>query len=200
MNEIDTRTRLMLEGRRLFAEKGFRGASVRDITRAASANLGAITYHFGSKRALYVEVLERLFSDLAACVEAAAAPAGPAPDRIEAVVEALFAFFRRNPDAPRLMLHQFAAGEPVPEPVIPFLRRNLAAIRAVVLDGRDTGELRPADPLLVAFTIISQSIWFNLVGRPLHAVLGVADDPESFAARIQVHVAEVANRFLAPEA
>ena len=68
-----TRARLLDAARNLFAENGFDGASVRAITHAAHANLGAITYHFGSKWQLYVAVLEQLFGGLADQVTATAA-------------------------------------------------------------------------------------------------------------------------------
>ncbi len=60
MNQ-NTRDRLISAARRIFADKGFDAASVREITRAANANLGAITYHFGSKQGLYDAVIEGTF-------------------------------------------------------------------------------------------------------------------------------------------
>jgi AcrR family transcriptional regulator len=41
----------------LFAEKGYEGASVRDLAAAAGVNVAAVSYHFGSKDALYHECL-----------------------------------------------------------------------------------------------------------------------------------------------
>ena len=49
----EIRERLIEAARQQFARVGFDAASVRDITARAHANLGAITYHFGSKEALY---------------------------------------------------------------------------------------------------------------------------------------------------
>ena len=54
-----TRERLLDASERLFAEKGFRSASVRDITRDASCNIAAVNYHFGGKSNLYREVFMR---------------------------------------------------------------------------------------------------------------------------------------------
>lgn len=54
-----TRERLLDAAERLFAERGFGGTSVREITDAAGANLGAINYHFRSKDGLYAEVFAR---------------------------------------------------------------------------------------------------------------------------------------------
>lgn len=47
---------LILEvARKQFSEKGYEGASVRDICDAAGANVSAIKYHFGGKEGLYRE-------------------------------------------------------------------------------------------------------------------------------------------------
>jgi TetR/AcrR family transcriptional regulator, regulator of cefoperazone and chloramphenicol sensitivity len=42
----------------LFADKGFEGASVRDIVTKARVNQAAINYHFKGKSGLYLEVLK----------------------------------------------------------------------------------------------------------------------------------------------
>src|ERR1700683_5551604 len=48
----------------LFAEKGFQGASVRDIVVKARVNQAAINYHFKGKDGLYLEVLKTAFEKL----------------------------------------------------------------------------------------------------------------------------------------
>lgn len=54
-----TRADLVEAAIEAFAAKGFEGASVREIARAAGANLAAISYHFGGKEGLYREVLKQ---------------------------------------------------------------------------------------------------------------------------------------------
>lgn len=53
----DTRQRLLVAARSLFAERGFAKVTVRDITGEAHANLAAVSYHFRDKMGLYKEVL-----------------------------------------------------------------------------------------------------------------------------------------------
>jgi AcrR family transcriptional regulator len=59
-----TRERLLDVAERVFAERGFAGASVREITDGAEANLGAINYYFRSKENLYAEVFAHRISHL----------------------------------------------------------------------------------------------------------------------------------------
>ena len=57
--ETDTRERLLEAGGQVFAEAGFRNATIRDIVqRAGGANIASVNYHFGDKEGLYAAVLE----------------------------------------------------------------------------------------------------------------------------------------------
>ena len=58
ISDGETRVRLLETAGRIFAEKGFRGATVRDICRAAHANVAAVNYHFGDKTGLYTQALQ----------------------------------------------------------------------------------------------------------------------------------------------
>ena len=59
-----TRERLLDSAEKLFAERGFHTASVRDITRDAQCNIASVNYHFGGKSNLYREVFLRRLRDL----------------------------------------------------------------------------------------------------------------------------------------
>jgi len=59
-----TRERLLDSAERQFSEHGFAGASLREITSDAEANLAAVSYHFGSKEELFVAVLERVMAPI----------------------------------------------------------------------------------------------------------------------------------------
>jgi AcrR family transcriptional regulator len=72
-----TRERILDTAERLFAERGFAGTSVREITDAAAVNLGAVNYHFQSKENLYAEVFARRVAQLREPVAAVARESGP---------------------------------------------------------------------------------------------------------------------------
>jgi len=60
----DRRKEILLAAARLFAEKGFEAASVREICRAAGANVASVNYYFRSKEKLYEEVFRYLYESL----------------------------------------------------------------------------------------------------------------------------------------
>jgi AcrR family transcriptional regulator len=57
--DLGTRERLMAVAEKLFARDGYEAVSIRSINAAAGANPAAVHYHFGSKEALVLAILER---------------------------------------------------------------------------------------------------------------------------------------------
>src|SRR5271170_4396 len=57
------RDQILTEGLRVVHERGFEGASVRDIVQAAGVPQGSFTNHFASKEAFCLEVLDRYFNN-----------------------------------------------------------------------------------------------------------------------------------------
>jgi TetR/AcrR family transcriptional regulator, regulator of cefoperazone and chloramphenicol sensitivity len=55
----ETRQRLLEAAAAIFAEQGFRRATVREICRRAGTNVAAVNYHFRDKEQLYTEILLR---------------------------------------------------------------------------------------------------------------------------------------------
>ncbi len=77
---FSTKERILGAAEQLFAQHGFAGASLRQVTAAANVNLAAVNYHFGSKENLVNEVFRRRLDDLnarrLAALDALSAPTG----------------------------------------------------------------------------------------------------------------------------
>jgi AcrR family transcriptional regulator len=169
---------------------------VREITTDAKANIGAVTYHFGSKANLYAAVLAELFDQLATRIEQAAATSAPPADRMRTIGTAVFGFFERAPDVPRLIVHQLSGGSTPPEPVLQHIRRLIAAVGRVVQAGQAAGVFRPIEPVLVTFSLISQSVWFALAGRVIGPLVFPGMGREALVRKIDTHITDVVARVL----
>ena len=66
----ETRSRLLHAGIKEFGAHGFRGASLRDIAKAANTNVAAIKYHFGSKEHLWRAAVSHLYRCLGEAIMA----------------------------------------------------------------------------------------------------------------------------------
>ncbi len=200
MNHHDaTPERLLAAARKLFAEKGFDRASVRAITRSAHANLGAVTYHFGSKDRLRDEVLTRMVAGLADRLQAVAALPLTATERLRRIVQAIFAHGAEHPDAPRLLMRFLVHEGRMPAPVLERQRLMLGAVVHVSQSGTAAGEFRAANPLLAAFSVVSQCMWFHLIRGVAAQVTHTPLDTPEGAAAMSGHIADVMLRALAPE-
>ena len=93
VEDQETVTRLLDTAERLFGELGYDGVGMRLLAEEAKVNLGAATYHFGTKEALYVETFMRRFRPTNAerleLLKAAEAKAGGKPLRVESIVECM---------------------------------------------------------------------------------------------------------------
>lgn len=89
-----TRRQIVKAAEKLFAEKGFRAMTLRDVTKAARVNLAAVNYHFGSKTNLMRAVIQRRIDPINSArlerLDKLVAQHAPAAIPLEHIFEALF--------------------------------------------------------------------------------------------------------------
>jgi len=97
-----------------FAQKGFRGASTRDIAQRAGTNQGLITYHFRSKDALWRAAADRIFGRLAKrMTEQLAVLASEDPrERAREAIRIYVRFAAAHPELFRIMVDEGKNTEP----------------------------------------------------------------------------------------
>jgi AcrR family transcriptional regulator len=91
----DTKERILSAAEKVFAQQGFAGASLRELTREAGVNLAAIHYHYGSKEELLRAVLARIIGPVnqkrLAMLAEVEAKAGKKPPVLESILHAFIA-------------------------------------------------------------------------------------------------------------
>ena len=130
----DTRSRLLDAAATLFADHGYRGASVRHICDLARANPGAVSYHFGGKKQLYRFVLRKAAAALTelSVIEDASGEDSP-PLEISDTVDRILCRMEDQPHETRLLLRDLADGGDVAvEALEPALRTAFENLRLVI--------------------------------------------------------------------
>jgi TetR/AcrR family transcriptional regulator len=105
----ETAERILDVAEEIFAEKGFEGATLRDVASAVGLQTPSLYNHFASKDALYAAVLERGIGPvLRALLEGArSGRPGGEPDQLVTEMVELLAL---RPNLPRLVLHETLYG------------------------------------------------------------------------------------------
>ena len=93
----DTQARLLDSACEVFAERGYRDATIAEICENAGANIAAVNYHFGSKENLYAEAWRHSFQQSlqAHPPDGGIRPGAPAEERFRAKI---LAFLQRGLD------------------------------------------------------------------------------------------------------
>jgi AcrR family transcriptional regulator len=87
----------------LFAERGYRGASIEEIARGSGVTPPVVYEHFESKRDLYRHLLELHFAELREVWREHFAGDGPLEQRVASSFDAWFAYVEVHPFAGRVL-------------------------------------------------------------------------------------------------
>jgi AcrR family transcriptional regulator len=184
-----TRAALLDAATALFATHGYAATSVRAITTRARANLGAITYHFGSKAALFEAVLLRALTELGDTLTLALARRGPPLDRLERAFRAHFTFLATRPPIRGLVTQVVLRGDEIPPGARAFLRGLADRLAALIVEGQRDGSIRSGDPRVLTAAVMAPSLVLNVMRGPMRAGPGIdLDNPRRRRAVLTVLV------------
>jgi len=136
-----TRDKLIEAAGHVFAERGYRDATIREICRRAGANVAAVNYTFGDKMGLYTEVLRHSVRAAQTAAMSAALDSSLTPEQtIRGVIRARLMSLcgEARPDWHiRLVMHEFSHPTPamarvVDEGMRPIYNRMRAAISEII--------------------------------------------------------------------
>jgi AcrR family transcriptional regulator len=158
-----TRQRLLEAAEEIFAEKGFKSTSIREICSRAEANIAAVNYHFGDKERLYIEAVKYAYRS---CVEGEpfpdwqpnTPPVQMLRDFVRVMVTRLLA--PQSPSSTQLMIREMAqptaACAAVVQEYIQPMAQKLGTILALLMPGTSRQE-----QTLVAFSVVGQSLFYR---------------------------------------
>jgi AcrR family transcriptional regulator len=158
---VDSHSALLQAAAVEFSELGYDAAGVDRIAARAGVNKAMLYYHFGSKRAVYIEVLRDMFRAVGTRARAIADGDGTAPEKLDRWIATIVAEAAARPWFPPIMLRELASGAPRFDPdTFAMMNAVFAAVRDVILQGQREGTFRDADPLLTHLTIMPPILIF----------------------------------------
>jgi len=162
----DSRERVFAAAAAEFAARGYAGANVDRIARAARLNKAMIYYHFASKAALYRAILNDMFNAVRTRVTAVAASDAAPADKIRGYIDAIALEAEARPHFPPIWLREIAeGGEHVDAATLGYVRDVLAALGAIVAEGHRAGRFLALPPLIIQAGIIAPLMFFLASSR-----------------------------------
>jgi AcrR family transcriptional regulator len=162
--KADTRARLLVAAKEVFARRGYQGASVDEIAAEAGFSTGAIYSNFAGKEELFLALAEEQIHARSREVAAAVASLTSVSDRAHEGAREWIGFVEREPHTVLLMMEFWAFALRDPE-VKPEVAARFADMRGeltrLIADGtRDFGlELTlPAEHLAIAVDALAEGI------------------------------------------
>ncbi|MDV7241321.1 MULTISPECIES: TetR/AcrR family transcriptional regulator [Rhodococcus] len=150
-----------------FVEKGYDGASIREIAARAGLSVPGLYHHYPSKQALLVGLTNAVMRDLLDRSRAAVAEAGPTPgERFDAVIESLLRFHMYRREQSFVASRETRSMEPDSRQAYIALRdEQQQLVDDIVRDGVAAGLFRtpfPEDASRAVVTMcVSVATWYR---------------------------------------
>jgi AcrR family transcriptional regulator len=144
----DTMQRVFDSALAVFAEKGYEGASVREIIEHAGVTRPVLYYYFKNKEDLFCKLVEFHMERLHAQIDRAISRQTSSADRLRTIAVEAFRLAEHSPEVVRLILQVFFAPNYEKERIDTerLLEMRFRSLIAVMREGIERGELRPGDP------------------------------------------------------
>ena len=142
------------EATRLFAERGYEGASLADLAARVGLRKASLFHHFASKDILYAEVIELLLRPLAAAMESAVLTPGSFAERLDAMTDAVTLSLARHPYAARLIVREVIAWGPVIRARLATTLHVLDAAYRFAVAGQEAGAFVVIDPKQLIMSLL----------------------------------------------
>ncbi len=163
-----TRLAVLKAARTVFARKGFKGASTREVAEAAGVNNAMIYYHFKDKNELYRAVLADSFTAFEGIWEHEVfRSAATVRMKIQKYVEEFIRFQHTNEEFRKIMSMEFAACSGNYRWLADnYFVDSYAKLAKLLKQGMRSGELRKIDPAMAIPSLVGMII-HSFIMRPI---------------------------------
>ncbi len=145
---------------RVFSEKGFEGASIRDISRSSRVSLSSLYYYFESKQKLLYLIQIHAFRSILQRLERRLAGLHDPEDRLRVLISNHIDYFLRHPLEMKVLAHEDQAlDDPYRREVAEIKRRYYEIARCIFEDLRASGRVRRVNPRVAVLSLFGMMNW-----------------------------------------
>lgn len=178
----EKQVRILQVAEKLFAEKGFDGTSIRNISKEAKINIAMVSYYFGSKEKMLESLIFFRTSDLKMQLENLLKEDLEPLEKINKLIELYIARINRNKGIYKILHFELTS----PKRQINFKqfaevkRRNLESLEQIIAEGQQKGDFaKDINIPLIPPTILGTFFHFQM-NRPYYEELLNLTTEESF--------------------
>lgn len=123
---------ILLHAAKIFAESGFEGASIRDISRATGISLSGLYYYFDSKQRLLYLIQNNAFSFIVQRLQERLVGCESPVVRLRVLVQNHIEYFLSHPNEMKVLSHEEAAlNEPFRQEIAAIKRKYFTLARKI---------------------------------------------------------------------
>lgn len=205
MEKTDKKASILEAAERLFCEMGYEATSTRQIAKEASANMAMISYYFGSKEGVFMEIMSKRVTDFASQLDTINGEQLPCMEKLHKAIEAYATRILSNPSFHKMM-HRELSLPHRPEMFLKIknaMAANLTIIEQIINSGIAEGSFRPVDIRMLIATIMGTIS--NVAVSPAKITYGTTldinrkEDKKLITSRLIAHLKDLTVTFLTPK-
>ena len=127
---------------RVFAKRGYRGASLKEVASEAGVSKPTLYNYFESKASLYLDMLRRLEKRMQDAIQEAVDPKKTAREKVLAALQVQFDFARKNGELIKAAHTAMFLPDGIKEQMnlLPLLQTRFGVMERIVREGIEGGE------------------------------------------------------------
>ncbi|HEY1190965.1 MAG TPA: CerR family C-terminal domain-containing protein [Gemmata sp.] len=190
-DDVGAHERVLAAAQEVFAERGFKAATVREICLLAGANIAAVNYYFGDKEQLYIEAVKRAHTCTGPLEAIPIAPEMPPVEKLRVFVREMVTKMHApaSPTAIKLMMREMSdPGKAAHVVATEFIQPAAFALRTILrelLPHLDEQRL-----LMTGFSVMGQCLFYRQNIRVAELIFGKEPVAALDAAAVADHVVQ----------
>lgn len=205
MEKQDKKNSILTCAEELFSELGYEGTSTRLIAKEAGANMSMISYYFGSKEGVFLEIMNKRLKEVREELDSINEDNIPSLQKLFKIIEQYARRILSNIRFHKMMHRELSLSQrpEIFEKLKDAMKENMQVIEKIIGDGIEDGSFRKVDKTMLVSTITGTitkvaTIPCNISGYD-DIDISIPADREILTQRLITHLEDLVQTYLTPQ-